>query len=151
VPRNAAQNEQVREHVDHIDGLQLAIDANGQAFMGELVDDVEHPVFPPVMGSIVDEVVGPDVVLVLRPQAEAGAIRQPQTAPFGLLVGDFQPRTPPDPLHPLVVDEPARVPQQSCNLAIAVTAILACQCDDVGSQPLSSSRPFGTLRCVERY
>jgi len=85
------------------------------------------------MGSILDEVVGPDVIAMLRPQAEAGAIRQPQTAPFGLLLGDLQPLTPPD---PLVIDEPARMPQQSCNLAIAVTAILACQLDDVGGQPL---------------
>jgi hypothetical protein len=28
------------------------------------------------------------------------------------------------------------MPQQSGNLAIAIPAILACQCDDVGAQPL---------------
>jgi hypothetical protein len=88
------------------------------------------------MGSILDEVVGPDVVFVLRPQAEAGAIRQPQTAAFGLLLGDLQPLTPPDPLHPLVIDAPARIPQQSCYLAVAIPAILARQLDDVGGQPL---------------
>jgi len=53
-----------------------------------------------------------------------------------LLLGDLQPLTPPDPLDPLVIDEAARMPQQSCNLAIAVPAILACQCDNVGGQPL---------------
>jgi hypothetical protein len=88
------------------------------------------------MGSILDEVVGPDVIAVLRPQAEARTIRQPQTAPFGLPLGDLKPLTPPDPLDPLVIDEPARIPQQSCNLAVAIPAILACQLDDVGSQPL---------------
>jgi hypothetical protein len=88
------------------------------------------------MGSILDEVVRPDVVLVLRPQTEAGAIRQPYTAPFGLLLGNLQPLTPPDPLDPLVIDEPARMPQQSGNLAVAIPAILACQLDDVGGQPL---------------
>jgi hypothetical protein len=31
---------------------------------------------------------------------------------------------------------PARMPQQSCNLAVAVTTILSGQRDDVGGQPL---------------
>jgi hypothetical protein len=35
----------------------------------------------------------------------------------------------PDPLNPLVVDRPARLTQQSCDLAIAVAA-------DVGGEPL---------------
>jgi hypothetical protein len=100
--------------------------------MGELVDHVEHAVSPPVMGAILDEVVGPDVVLVLRPQTQARTIRQPQTTPFGLLVGDLQPLTPPDPLDPLVIDAPARIPQQSRDLAVAIPAILARQLDDIG-------------------
>jgi hypothetical protein len=51
-----------------------------------------------------------------------------------LLLGDLQPLTPPDPLHPLVVDPPARIPQQSCNLAVAIPTILARQLDDIGGQ-----------------
>jgi hypothetical protein len=133
--------------------------------MGELVDHVEHAVSPSVMGSILDEVVGPDMVLMLWPQAKARAVRQPQTAAFGLLVGDLQPLTPPDPFHPLIVDPPARIPQQSCNLAVAIPAILARQLDDVGSQPplvvaaswnlalrravLSERRTGATLRHVQ--
>ena len=108
--------------------------------MGELVNHLEHPISPSVISSILDEVVGPNVVAVLRPQAEARAIRQPQTAAFGLLFRDLQPLTSPDPLDPLVIDEPAGIPQQSCNLAIAVTAILASQLDDVGGQPLPRPR-----------
>ena len=61
---------------------------------------------------------------------------QPQTAAFGLLVGDLQPLTPPDPLHQLIIDPPARIPQQSRDLAVAIPAILARQRDDVGGQPL---------------
>ena len=76
------------------------------------------------------------MVLVLRPQAEARAIRQPQTTTFRLFLWDLQPLTPPDPLDPLIVDPPARIPQQSGNLAVAIPAILACQCDNVGGQPL---------------
>ena len=91
------------------------------------------------MGSILDEVVGPDVVLVLWPQAEARTIRQAQTAAFGLLLGDLQRLTPPEPLHPLVVDPPARIPQQSRNLAVAIPAILARQLDGPEAPVLSSS------------
>jgi hypothetical protein len=31
-----------------------------------------------IMGAVLDKVVGPDVVAVLRPQTDAGAVRQPQ-------------------------------------------------------------------------
>src|SRR5881409_2242112 len=41
VARHAAQDEQVREHVDEVDRLELASDADRQALVGELVDDVE--------------------------------------------------------------------------------------------------------------
>ena len=69
--RHPAQDEQVREHVDDIDGLELAIHPDGQALMGELVDDVEQADLAPIMGAILDEVVGPDVIAVLGAQADA--------------------------------------------------------------------------------
>ena len=90
--------------------------------MGELVDHVEHA----VMGSILHEVVGPDVIAMFGPQSDARAVREPEAAAFGLLLGNLQPLTPPVPLHPLVVDDPARlIPQHPRNLAIAVAAILS--------------------------
>jgi hypothetical protein len=50
--------------------------------------------------------------------------------------GNLQPLASPDPLDPLVVDEPAGPAQQLGDLAIAVAAILAGQLDGVGRQPL---------------
>jgi hypothetical protein len=58
--------------------------------MGELVDDVEHAVFPAIMGAVLDEVVGPDVVGMLRPQTNAGAICEPE-AGLGCFWGTFSP------------------------------------------------------------
>ena len=105
--------------------------------MRELVDHVEHPIFPSIMRAILDEVVGPHVIAVLRPQADARTISQPQPAAFWLLGGNLQPLAPPDPLDPLVIDDPARRrPQQRRDLAIAVAAVLTGQFDDVGGQPL---------------
>jgi len=51
-------------------------------------------------------------------------------------VGDLQPLAPPDPLDPLVVDDPARSAQQLGDLAVAVTAVLPSELDDVGGEPL---------------
>ena len=54
---HAAQNEQIGQHVDYRGRVELAIDPNGQAFVRELVDDVQHAIFSPVMGAILHEVV----------------------------------------------------------------------------------------------
>jgi hypothetical protein len=39
--------------------------------MGELVDDVEQADFAPIMGALLEEVIGPDLVGALGPQSEA--------------------------------------------------------------------------------
>jgi len=53
-----------------------------------------------------------------------------------LFAGDFQPLASPDPLDPLVVDEPARLLQQPGDLAITVATVLPGQCDEIGRQLL---------------
>ena len=87
------------------------------------------------MGAVLDKVVGPDVIGALGPQPDAGAVRQPEPAALGLLFGDLQPLTPPDPLHPLVVHHPAGGrAQQLGDLAVAIAAVLARKLDDVGGE-----------------
>ena len=49
---------------------------------------------------------------------------------------NLQPLAPPNPLHPLVVDEPAGPAQQLGDLTIAIAPIEPGQLDDVGRQPL---------------
>src|SRR3954469_1295236 len=71
MPGNTAQDEQVGEHIDDIDRLEPVRDPNGQALVGELVDDVEHAEFASIMGALLDEVVRPDVVGALGPQPNA--------------------------------------------------------------------------------
>jgi hypothetical protein len=92
--------------------------------MGELVDDVEQAELPSVMGALLEEVVRPDVVGAFGPQPDARAVTQPQAGALRLPGGDLQPLAPPDPLDPLVVDQPAGPAQQLGDLAIAVPAIL---------------------------
>ena len=77
------------------------------------------------------------MVGALGPQPDARSVRQPEPAALGLLLGDLQPLAAPDPLHPLVVDHPARRgPQQLRDLAVAVAAVPARERDDVGGEPL---------------
>ena len=80
MPGHAAQDEQAGQQVDHVGGLQLAPDPDGQALVGELVDHVQQPELAPVMGAILDEVVRPDMVGIVRSQSDARAIVQPATA-----------------------------------------------------------------------
>ncbi len=68
---NAAQDEEVGQDVDNVGGLQLAVHPDRQGFMGELVDDIEHAVFPRVMGAVLDEIAGPDMVGPFGSQPDA--------------------------------------------------------------------------------
>jgi hypothetical protein len=92
--------------------------------VGELIDDVKQAELASVMGALLDKVVGPDMVGALGSQPDARAVRQPQASALGLPSGDLQPLASPDPLDPLVVDQPAGLTQKFCDLAIAVAAIL---------------------------
>ena len=69
--RYAAHDEQIRQHVADVDGVELSPRSDGQTFPAVLVDDVEGPKRPAIICPTVDEVVAPDVVSMLGPQADA--------------------------------------------------------------------------------
>jgi hypothetical protein len=58
---NAAKDEQVRQHVDDVSSLQSSVDSDCDAFARELVDNVQHPVFPALVPAVFDKVIGPDI------------------------------------------------------------------------------------------
>jgi hypothetical protein len=136
VSGNAAQDEEIGQNVDHIDRLELAGDTDRQAFMAELVDHVEHPILASIVGAVLDEVVGPDMIAVLGPQPNARSVGQPEPAALRLLRGNLQPLTLPDTLDPLVVDYPARLAQQRGDLAIAIAAVLPGKLDNISGETL---------------
>lgn len=86
------------------------------------------------MGLRLDEVVAPDMVAMLRPQADARSVVQPQAAPLPLSPGYFQPLTAPDPLNPVAADLPAGGDQQRCDPPIAIPSVLGCERDDRSRQ-----------------
>jgi hypothetical protein len=136
VSGNAPQDEQIGQNVNHIDRLELAGDTDRQTFVGELVEHVEHSVLATIMGAILDEVIGPDMIALLRPQPDARSVGQPEPAALGLLMGDLQPLALPDTLDPLVVDCPARLAQQFGDLAVAIAAVLPSKLDNIGGETL---------------
>jgi hypothetical protein len=83
-----------------------------------------------------------------RPQPDARPVGEPKPPAFRLLLGDLQPLTLPDPLDARIADQPAGIPQQRSDLAVAIAAVLPGQFDYVGRQPfriLSAPRDL-TLR-----
>ena len=134
VSRDAAQDEQVGQHVDNVDRGELAPNPDRQALAGELVQDVEHAEGPAVIRPVMHEVIGPDVIRPLGAQPDAGAVIEPKPAPLRLFLGHLQPLAPPQALDPLVVDLPAGVAQQGRDPPVTVTAVLAGQLDHVRNQ-----------------
>ena len=121
--------------------MVLTHDTDRQAFMAELVEHVEHPILASVMGAVLDEVVGLDMIALLRAQPHARSVGQPEPAALGLLRWDLQPLASPDTLDPLVVDYPARLPQQFGDLAIAVAAVLPGKLDNIGRETWMRGAP----------
>jgi hypothetical protein len=88
---------------------------------------------------------------MLGPQPDARSVRQPEPSAFGLLPGDLQPLASPNPLDPLVVDEPACSAQQLGDLAVAVASVLSSKLNDVGAEPLlavSTTRDLALRRAM---
>ena len=84
------------------------------------------------MGPVFHEVVGPNVIPMQRPQPDARSVIEPQPAAFQLLLWNLQPLALPDSLNPLVIDQPARVPQQRRDLAVTVATIATGKFNDIG-------------------
>jgi hypothetical protein len=74
-----------------------------------------------------------------------------EPAALGLLGRHLQPLARPDPLDPLVVDQPACVAQQGRDLAVAVAAIEPGQLKDVSREPrlvVSAPRQLALRRAM---
>ncbi len=134
--RDTTQDEQIGQSINDIGRVEPSCDADRQGLLGVLIDDIEHPELPTVMGAVFHEVIAPDMVAPFRTEPDAGAVVEPQTPLLSLFLWHFQPFTPPDPFHALVVHVPARAVQQSGDHPIAVPTVLAGKLDDVVGQTL---------------
>jgi hypothetical protein len=75
----------------------------------------------------------------------------PEPLALRLFGRDFQPFTSPDPLDALIVHGPAGALQKFRDPAIAIPAVVAGQCDDMGGQPffiITTTRLIALCRTV---
>ena len=131
---DAAQDEEVRQDVDDVRGFQSSVDPDRQALSGELVNDVQHAELPAVVGTILDEVVGPDMVGPLGSKPHTGAVIQPEPPLLRLGLRHFEPLQTPDAFDPSGVHRPAGRLQQCRDPAVAIAAVLRGERDDVGGE-----------------
>ena len=128
------RDEQVRERLEHVGGAQPPGDNQRETFPRVLIHDRQDLQRPAIMGPLRHEVVRPDVVAVLRPAAEARAVREPQPPPLRLFLRHVQPLTSPEPCHALVIHSPAFPPQERRDPSIAIPSILRRQLDESRDQ-----------------
>lgn len=86
------------------------------------------------MGLGLDEVEAPNVVSMLGTQPDARSVGQPEPTSLGLLLRDLQPLATPDALNPILANPDPALVEQRRHPAIAVTAILRSEFDDVVGQ-----------------
>jgi hypothetical protein len=89
--RRPAFDEQLRQPKQHIVGAQMPGDLDRQALSCVLVDHREHAEPSPIMGAILDKVVGPYMVRPARPQTNARSVVEPQLTALGCRLGTFSP------------------------------------------------------------
>ena len=81
----------VGQDIDDVGRGELPPNPDRQALTGELVQDIERTKGPAVMGAVMHEVIGPDMVRPFGAQPDAGAVVDPEPPPLRLLAGTFSP------------------------------------------------------------
>ena len=76
------------------------------------VEDDENAIGSSIVDAILGEVVGPDMVQLLRPEPDTQSVVQPEPASLLLFLWDLQPFALPDAFDPFVVHLPPRLVQQ---------------------------------------
>lgn len=131
---DAPQDEEIRQGIDHIRWLELPTDPDRKTFSRELVNNVQHSILPPIMRTVFNKVMRPDVVGIFGTKTNAGSVVEPKTSAFGLFGKYFQPLTSPDRSYPLSIHPPALVLQHRRDPAIAIATVLDSKCCDIRGQ-----------------
>jgi len=87
--RDAVFDHRVGQYIDQAGAVDPAQHMNSKALACVFIDQVEHAHDPSIVGAGADEVIRPDVILMLRSQPHAGSIVEPQPPAWLLLLGNF--------------------------------------------------------------
>src|SRR3546814_20458986 len=95
--RRTEFDEQLGQRCQHVFVAELACDDQRQALAAGFVDDGKDAELSPVVGAFLDEVIGPAVPRILRPQPDARAVVQPSPPAFWLALGHLKSLSQPPP------------------------------------------------------
>jgi hypothetical protein len=76
-----------------------------QAFPSVFVNDHQYPKGFAISSPCHDEIIAPDVILVLGAKSDTGTVIEPQSSSFRLLLWYLQSFHPPDPFYPFVIHQ----------------------------------------------
>jgi hypothetical protein len=82
-------DKKIRETVKYIIGLDLPGHYDRQRLPSVLLDDCQNLDCPSVLCPIHHKIIGPDMVAMRGPEADTGAVIEPQPTPFGLFLGNL--------------------------------------------------------------
>ena len=109
-------------------------DVDRQTLSRELNDDRQKPDRATIMSTVVDEIVAPHVILVLRAQTNTGSVIEPQSSFLRLFLRHLEALSSPESLDPLVVHPPTFPTKQSGNPSVSVSTVLRRQIRQTSNQ-----------------
>ncbi len=128
--RHTFGHHHVGQRFDHLGRAPSTLRSDHQALPAVLIDKIQHPHRPSVVGLGAYEVVAPYMVGMLGTQPHAGPVVEPQPPSRLLFLWNLQPFATPDPLYPIFANLPSIALQQRRNPTVAVAPILAGQLHD---------------------
>ncbi len=136
-------HKELREAMEHVIGLELSLNHDGEALSTEFVDNRQCLDWTTVVSPVCHEIIGPDMVAMGGPEPDTRPIVEPETSAFGLLLGNLQPLLTPDAFHPLMIDPPTLSSEQCRYPTITVAPIGFGKIDNFFSELLFGPCPFG--------
>src|SRR6185312_7566164 len=125
MPRDAADHEQIAQHVQYVVRGQASIHFQGYTLARVLVDDRQPLDRTAVRRAIEHEIPGPHVILVLGLTPYAATLAGAQSPLLSLLFPHLQALLTPQAIHPLAGHLPAIATQQHPIAPISVPWMLA--------------------------
>src|SRR5262249_18745398 len=108
---DSAVDKELGQAEEHIVRPQTALNLNRQTLLSVLIDEGQQLNRTAILRPRCHKVVAPDMIRMLRPKPDTGAVGQPQSASGWLFLRHLESLPPPDPLHAFVIDPPAIRPQ----------------------------------------
>ena len=100
-------DKEIGQGLQDVVGLEAPCNRDREALARVFINDRQHSDRLSIMRASGDEVIGPNVMGPVRPEANAGPIVEPEPASFWLPLRNFEAFASPDPLDPLVVHRPS--------------------------------------------